>query len=416
MFTVGVTGTKGKTSTTWLLAAAMRAAGHSTLNLGTTGVWLDDEAIRRGKTFSDFLATLQWAASRGCRHAAIELTSLALAQGYASAWRFDLGVFTNLSPDHFQTHGSWEHYLAAKAQLFVQLGPGRVAVLNAGDPAAMLLDQAIPADVERRWFYAAHRGEQRHAAELAAVEIEVSLAGTRVRLEPSPAAEALGGELHTAMIGEVFGENALAAALAGLACGLPGEAIVRGLAACPVVPGRFELVSRASEPVIVVVDYAHSPDSLAHTCTTAGKLAGEHRVIVVFGAGGNSTPEKREPMGEAVGSHADLAIVTSDNPRDEDPQAIAAMLLVGLARGRRARVLVELDRERAIGLALAQAEPGDVIVIAGKGHEQGQVARGQTRPFSDVEVARRLLDQQFASSEPSTQSANMSQSHDSGIS
>lgn len=388
MFTFGVTGTNGKTSTTRLLAAALRAAGHSTLEVGTLGVWLDDEVVRRGKSFSDFLATMQYAASRDCRHVALELTSLGLAQGYARAWRCDLGVFTNLSPDHFQTHGSWEHYLAAKAQLFIHLGPGRTAVLNAGDPHALFLDQAIPADVERRWFHAPGRGERLHAADLAAVHVEVSTSGTRVQLEPSLAAEALGGELNVAMIGEVFGENALAAALAGLAYGLPGEAIVRGFATCPIMPGRFELVSR--EP-IVAIDYAHSPDALLHTCTTARRLAGEHSVIVVFGAGGNSTPEKREPMGEVVGAQADLAIVTNDNPRDEDPQAIAAMLLAGLERGGRARVLVELDRERAIASALEQAEAGDVIVIAGKGHEEGQVVRGQIQPFSDLAVARRLI-------------------------
>ncbi|MFV8752321.1 Mur ligase family protein [Nannocystaceae bacterium ST9] len=388
MFSFGITGTNGKTSTTHLLAAILRAAGHSTLNLGTLGLWLDDEPIARGKTFSDFLATMQYVASRGCRHAAIELTSLGLAQGYARAWRFDMGVFTNLSPDHFKTHGSWEHYLAAKAQLFVQLGPGRTAVFNAGDPSSLMIDQATPADVERRWFHAPHRGERLHAAELAAREIEVSITGTRVRLVPSPAAEALGGELHTAMIGEVFGENALAAALAALAHGLPGEAIVRGLASCPVAKGRFEVIAHAP---IVAIDYAHSPDALLHTCATARRLAGDHRVIVVFGAGGDSTPEKREPMGELVGSHADLAIVTNDNPRNEDPQAIAAMLQAGLRRGDRARTLVELDRERAIALALEQADASDVIVIAGKGHEEGQVVRGRTWPFSDVEVARRLL-------------------------
>jgi UDP-N-acetylmuramoyl-L-alanyl-D-glutamate--2,6-diaminopimelate ligase len=394
MFTFGVTGTNGKTSTTRLIAAALRAAGHSTLEIGTLGVRLDDEVVRRGKSFSDFLATMQYAASRGCRHAAIELTSVGLADGYARVWRCDLGVFTNLSPDHLQTHGTWENYLAAKAQLFVHLGPGRTAVLNAGDPHALFLDQAIPADVERRWFHAPGRGERLHPADLAAAQVEVSIAGTRVQLEPSPAAEALGGMLEVAMIGEVFAENALAAALAALTYGVPAEAILRGFATCPTVPGRFELASR--EPSvpnmpIVAIDYAHSPDALFHTCATARRLAGEHAVIVVFGAGGNSTPEKREPMGEVVGAHADLAIVTSDNPRDEDPQAIAAMLLAGLQRGGRSRVLVELDRERAIATALEQANAGDVIVIAGKGHEQGQVVRGQTSPFSDLAVARRLL-------------------------
>jgi UDP-N-acetylmuramoyl-L-alanyl-D-glutamate--2,6-diaminopimelate ligase len=146
-FSFGVTGTNGKTSTVWMIAAALRAASLSALRISTLGVDLDGEARPRGKRYTDFLAVLTEAASRGCRHAVIETTSRALGEGYARLWRFDLGVFTNLSVDHFGTHGSWEHYLAAKAQLFMHLGPGRTAVLNAADPHALFLDQAIPADV-----------------------------------------------------------------------------------------------------------------------------------------------------------------------------------------------------------------------------------------------------------------------------
>lgn len=391
MFSFGITGTKGKTSTTRMLAAILRAAGHSTLEIGTLGAWIDDVAIPRGKSFSDFLATCQYALSRGARHAALELTSLALAQGYARAWRVDMGVFTNLSPDHLQTHGSWEHYLAAKAQLFVHLGPGRSAVLNAGDPHVAMLEQVIPRDVERRWFHAPQRGEALATPELAAATIELSRAGTRVVLAPSPLASSLGGALWVPTIGEVFGENALAAALAGHAYGLPSAAIVEGLAGCPPIPGRFEVVSGPDQP-LVAIDYAHTPDALERTCTSARTLAGhEGRLIVVFGAGGDATPSKREPMGEAVGRLADLAIVTNDNPRDEDPESIAAMLLAGLRRGRRATIERELDRQRAIARALELATSRDVVVIAGKGHEQGQQIRGQVQPFADAEVARRLL-------------------------
>ncbi len=392
LFTVGVTGTNGKTSTTWMIAAAVRAAALSTLRISTLGVALDDEAWPRGKTFTDFLGVLERAAARGCRHAVIEATSLALAQGYARSWRFDLGVFTNLSPDHFATHGSWEHYLAAKAQLFILLGPGRTAVLNAADPHALYIDQAIPADVERRWFAAPGRGERLRDADLEAASVEVSAAGTRVLLQPSLAATALGGVLETRMIGEVFAENALAAALAGLAAGLPPDAVARGIAACPVVPGRFELLGHGEDRATIVIDYAHSPDALVHTCTTARRLAGgAGRVIVVFGAGGDATPSKRAPMGAAVGARADLAIVTSDNPRDEDPAAIAAAVVEGL-RGGRASWTVVLDRKAAITRAIYEARAGDVVVIAGKGHEQGQVIRGRSLPFSDAEVARSCLD------------------------
>ncbi len=389
MFTVGVTGTNGKTSTTHMLAAAFAAAGHSTLRISTVGVDLDGQPLPRGKRFANFLATMQLAADRGCRHAVVEATSRGLAQGYARAWRFDLGVFTNLSPDHITTHGSWEHYLAAKAQLFVHLGPGCTAVLNATDVHAAFLDQAMPSDVVRHYFAGSEqRGPKHHEADLEAARIEVTPTGTRVELHASPLAEQLGGELHTRMVGTVFGENALAAALAGLAAGLPGEAVARGIAACPVVPGRFEILVHGERRPIVAVDYAHSPDALVHTCATARALATEPgRVIVVFGAGGEASPEKRTPMGEVVGAGADLAIVTSDNPRNEDPQAIAEMLLVGLRRTR-VQIEVELDRGRAIARALELATPEDVVVIAGKGHETGQVVLGHTAPFSDIDQVR----------------------------
>lgn len=391
LLSIGVTGTNGKTSTTWMICAALRAAALSVLRISTLGVALDDAALPRGKRFSDFLATLAGAAAQGCRHAVIEVTSMALAQGYARNWRFDLGVFTNLSAEHFGTHGSWEHYLAAKAQLFMQLGPGRVAVLNAADPHALYIDQAVPADVERRWFAAPNRGEQLREATLAAARFELGPHGTRVHLAPSATATALGGVLTTRMVGEVFGENALAAALAALAAGIPADAVARGIAECPIVPGRFEVLDHGADRPTVAVDYAHSPDALLHTCATARRLAGDRRVIVVFGAGGGQTPAKLQAMGEAVGERADLAIVTSDNPRDDDPAHIAAALIQGLRVGGRARWELELDRAAAISGALATAGAGDVVIVAGKGHERGQVARGRTAPFSDVEVVQRRL-------------------------
>ncbi len=390
-FSVGVTGTNGKTSTVWMIAAALRAAARSALRISTLGVDLDGELLPRGKRYADFLAVLADAAGRGCHHAVIETTSLALARGYARQWRFDLGVFTNLSADHFGTHGSWEHYLAAKAQLFMHLGPGRSAVLNAADPHALFLDQAIPTDVVRRWFAAPGRGPRLHPADLEAAAIELDPSGTRVQLVPSPAADALGGALRTRMVGEVFAENALAAALAGLAAGLPGDAVARGIAACPVVPGRFEVLAHGPGLATIAVDYAHSPDALARTCATARRLAGAHQVILVFGAGGGNTADKLHEMGAAVGATADLAILTSDNPRDDDPATIATALQAGLHAGQRAQSEVMLDRGHAIARALTIASAGDVIVIAGKGHEQGQVAHGRSAPFSDVEAVRRGL-------------------------
>ena len=394
MFTVGVTGTNGKTSTTHLIASIFRAAKHSTLRVGTLGVDLDGEALPRGKRFTDFLATMEQAATRGCRHAVLEATSHGLAQGYAKAWRFDLGVFTNLSPDHFKTHGSWEHYLAAKAQLFVHLGPGRTAVLNAADRHALFIDQAMAKDIVRRYYAAPSRGPSLTPADLEAAGVELSPDGTRILLRESDTAAAFGGALSTQMIGAVFSENALAAALAGLAGGIAPAVVREGLANCPVVPGRFEVLDHGDDRACVVVDYAHSPDALVHTCATARALTRPGgRVLLVFGAGGDASSDKREPMGEVVGTGADWALVTNDNPRTEDPEQIAAMLVRGLERGT-AETAIELDRRRAIVRALEQSRAGDVLVIAGKGHETGQVVGNELRPFSDVEVVRGLLGHQ----------------------
>jgi UDP-N-acetylmuramoyl-L-alanyl-D-glutamate--2,6-diaminopimelate ligase len=212
--------------------------------------------------------------------------------------------------------------------------------------------------------------------------------GTEIALAPSPLAEALGGSLRIGHVGEIFAENALAAAGAALAAGLPGAAVRAGLSACEPVPGRFEVLGRAP---VVAVDYAHTPDALARTCATARRLAGAGRVIVVFGAGGETDAGKREPMGEAVGAAVDVAVVTTDNPRHEDPAQIAAALRAGLERGGRARVVEEPERARAIAAAIELARPGDVVVVAGKGHESGQTIGDETLPFSDREVVARLL-------------------------
>jgi UDP-N-acetylmuramoyl-L-alanyl-D-glutamate--2,6-diaminopimelate ligase len=388
-FTIGVTGTNGKTSTTLLVAAALRAAGHSTLVETTLGYTLDGEALDVPRTLTGYLAAFERAHTAGCRHAAVEVTSQALAQGYAKRWRFDLGVFTNLTRDHLAVHGSWEHYLASKAQLFVHLAPGRFAALNAADETSLLLDQVTPPDVKRLWYASPTRGELVHEPDLVAESVEPSARGTLVKLAPSALADQLDGTLETRLIGEVFAENALAAAAATLAAGLDPAAVKRGIAECPPIPGRFEVV--ASEPALVAVDYAHTPDALARTCDTARRLAGKSRVIIVFGAGGGADGEKRAPMGRAVGERADLAIITTDNPRDEDPKEIARELAKGCRRGGRAYVTLEPDRRAAIQRAVDGTRAGDVVVVCGKGHEKGQVVGKQTLPFSDLEEARRAL-------------------------
>ncbi|HVU05572.1 MAG TPA: UDP-N-acetylmuramyl-tripeptide synthetase [Polyangiaceae bacterium] len=388
-FTVGVTGTNGKTSTTMLVAAALRAAGHRVLSETTIGYWLDDEPMPVPRTVGGFLSALDVSARRGARHAAIEVTSEALARGAAKEWRFDLGVFTNLSHDHISSHGSFEHYLASKAQLFVHLGPGRTAVLNAADETSLLLDRAIPPDVVRRWYQSPTRGPKLRAADLAAASVRLDEEGTHATLEPGPLADALGGVLSTRLVGHVFAENALAAALAALSAGVPGADVARGIAALPGVPGRFEILLRSP---LCAVDYAHTPDALARTCDAARELATARggQVLVVFGAGGGRDKEKREPMGRAVGERAEYALVTNDNPRHEDPNDIARAVAAGARRGGRAHVEVVLDRREAIRRALERAKPADVVVVAGKGHERGQIAGADTAAFSDADVVREL--------------------------
>ncbi|MCB9565929.1 MAG: UDP-N-acetylmuramyl-tripeptide synthetase [Myxococcales bacterium] len=372
---VGVTGTKGKSTTTALVAAALGADGHPVLSATTVGYAIGGAPAPRPADWDAFLALAEEAQRRGCRRAAIEVTSMALARGHARRWRFDVGVFTNLAEDHLHTHGSYEHYLASKAQLFIHLGPGRTAVLNAADPVSELLGQVIPADVERLWYASPSRGPALRSPALAPAAITSSLAGTRIALAPSRLAASLGGALEITMIGEVFAEDALAAAGAALAAGIPGELVRAGIAAAPPLPGRFEVVARAP---IVVVDYAHTADALARVAADARRLVGEGRLIVVVGAGGGTDPGKRGPMGEAVGLVADRVIVTSDNPRDEDPRAIAAALAAGARRGGRAAVEVVIDRRAAIAAGLAGAGAGDLVLLAGKGHEATQTIGGRT--------------------------------------
>jgi len=390
LFTVGVTGTNGKTSTTLLIAEVLRSTGTRVAVETTIGA-AHESGQFRPRNESRFFDRMQAAARLGIARLAIEVTSEALAGGWAKRWRFDLGVFTNLSQDHLDAHGSFEHYLASKAQLFVHLGPGRHAILNAADPAALLLNQVIPSDVTRLWYASPKRGPFLIEPDLAVREIVTTAEGTEISLAPSRLAEALGGHLRTPLVGAVFAENALAAACVGLALQMEPSKVREGIAALGRVPGRFEIVARAP---VVVVDYAHTPDALERTCQAAREVAislGSSRVLVVFGAGGNRDPSKREPMGEAVGANADFALVTSDNPRREDPTAIANAVATGCRRRSRFEVIVELDRRRAIERAIELARPNDVVVICGKGHETGQIIQDETIPFDDAEVARQIL-------------------------
>jgi UDP-N-acetylmuramoyl-L-alanyl-D-glutamate--2,6-diaminopimelate ligase len=380
--TLGVTGTNGKTTTTAWAAAALRAGtGAPVVRATTVGVFLDDELLDVPPTYDGFLAAMRATLDRGGRAAAIELTSEALAVGFATAWPVRVGVFTNLTHDHLDAHGTPEHYLASKAQLFVHLPPGGAAVLNGCDPASALLAEVLPEGVRVLRYGTPSRGEPLAPLDLEATRVETSWRGTRVELR---AAEGdFPAEIAVRAIGEVYAENALAALLGAVASGVPARVAEEAIAAAPPPPGRFEVVG---ERPYLVVDYAHSPDSLGRAVVAAKRLC-QGRVTVVFGAGGDRDRKKREPMGAAAAA-ADRVIVTSDNPRREDPAAIAREIRAGLAG--HADVATILDRGEAIAAAVEAAGPDDVVLVAGRGHETEQIFADGPRPFSDVEVLKRL--------------------------
>ncbi len=379
LVSIGVTGTNGKTSTTGFVAAAV-SCGRPVVRAVTTGYYLGDDAVDAPNSYQGFLAAMRAGLDAGARHAAVEMTSEALAHGFIRAWPCHVGVFTNLTRDHLNWHGTAEHYLASKAQLFMHLPPGGAAVLNGCDPASELLAEVVPASVRVIRYGVPSRGDPLGPLDLEAATVTVSWGGTHLTLRPS---DLLGPQcsLSIRAIGDVQAENVLGALGAAIACGVPAHEALVGLASAKPPPGRFEVV--ATEPY-VVVDFAHTPDALLRTLRTARNLC-LGRLTVVFGAGGNRDREKRPMLGEAA-TVADRVILTSDNPRDEDPAQIAAAIREGLVG--HGCVQEILDRRQAIHEALEGAMQRDVVVIAGKGHETGQRVGTEELPFSDADVVR----------------------------
>ena len=371
--TVGVTGTNGKTTTTSMIAAIVAASGEPAARVTTLGAWVGDERVTGTDLVDEFLVTVERAVACGVTTIAVEMTSKALAAGVARKWRPEVGVVTNVTRDHLDVHGTPEAYLAAKAQIVIALAPGGTAVLNGDDPAVALLGELVPEGVAVRRF---SLRDQR--CEMMVDRVDVSPTGTRLAVAGQ-------GTIELGVIGAVHAQNAMAAALAAQALGYSADAIRRGLAAFVGVPGRFEVISR--DP-LVIVDYAHTPDGLVGTLATARAIAS--RVICVFGCGGNRDRGKRPEMGAVADGAADVVVLTTDNPRREDPQTIAAEIRAGVPNPR-AQWIVELDRARAVELAVAMARPTDIIVIAGKGHEQVQELLGATLPFADAAVARAAI-------------------------
>lgn len=360
MHVVGVTGTSGKTTTTHLIGSVMEAHGWSTAVIGTlSGPRTTPEA-------PELQARLAQELAAGRDAVAMEVSSHALALRRVRATSFAVAVFTNLSHDHLDFHGDLDAYFAAKAELFTP-AYARSAVVNLDDPRGREL--------------AARRLVPTSGYSLAdAGDLVVETTRSRFTWHGISVELPFGGRFNVS--------NALAAATAGLALGISEDSIAAGLSAAPAVPGRFEPIEEG-QPFAVLVDYSHKPDALARALEAAREGAPGGRVILVFGAGGDRDATKRPEMGQVAARLADRVLLTSDNPRGEDPIAIIDAVRSGMAAD--ADVTVEPDRATAIALAVGEAQPGDVVVIAGKGHEAVQIVGDRSIPFDDREIARTAL-------------------------
>ena len=366
--TVGVTGTNGKTTVTQLVAAILEAAGRPTEVIGTLG------GTRTTPESPDLQMYLAEAVDAGRRAVAMEVSSHALTQHRVDAIRFDVAAFTNLSRDHLDHHGTMEDYFEAKAALF---SPEhcRHAVVLADDPwGARLLERLDPGTTS-----AVHRDEA------GAVELRIGSSGFSWR----------GRTVDLPLTGRFNVDNALVAAAVAVALGVDEDLVVAGLDAASVVPGRMEVVGDGA-PVAVVVDYAHTPAGLDEALRAVRTLSGGGRVVCLFGCGGDRDHGKRPEMGAVATALADVVVLTSDNPRSEEPDAIIDQVRAGMDG--RAEVFVEPDRAEAVRIAIGLAHPGDVVLLAGKGHETTQTTGSATVPFDDRVAAADALAGRFGAS------------------
>ncbi|HEX7088600.1 MAG TPA: UDP-N-acetylmuramoyl-L-alanyl-D-glutamate--2,6-diaminopimelate ligase [Longimicrobiales bacterium] len=372
----GVTGTNGKTTTVWLLRHVL-AGGRPSASLGTLGVIGADGAPVPGTESLttpgpvQLARTLRELVDAGVRAVAMEVSSHALDQGRVSGLRFDAAVFTNLSRDHLDYHGTVEAYRDAKLSLAGLLRAGGVVVYNADEPAWA----ALPARVSRALSFSVGG-----TADVHAVNLEIGPQGARFDLVAAGQA----APVVLPLLGAFNVQNALGAAGAALGLGIPLEEVAARLRTVPQVPGRLERI--ADSPCPVLRDYAHTPDALERVLAALRPLV-KGRLIVVFGAGGDRDRGKRPLMGAAVQRYADVPIVTSDNPRTEAPEAIIDDIVTGMSGD----YVREVDRRRAIALALSMARADDVVLLAGKGHETYQVVGTEKRPFDEREIVRALV-------------------------
>jgi UDP-N-acetylmuramoyl-L-alanyl-D-glutamate--2,6-diaminopimelate ligase len=382
----GVTGTNGKTTTAFLLEAMLRSVERTCVLIGTIETHVGNEVRVSPHTTPesrDVLEIFSDGVKAGATEAVMEMSSHALEQ--ERVWRLpvDVAMFTNLTQDHLDYHGTMENYFAAKARLFEGVGSPspRVAVINGDDPYGKRLI------MENRASQLMTYGLEPLSGDYRAEEIKLRAGETRFIFK-TPNGDA---PVRSSLTGRVNVYNLLAASCAALARGLALEEIVAGAASGAQVPGRFEVVP-SSNNLTVVVDYAHTDDALRNLISLARELVKERggKVITLFGCGGDRDKTKRPRMGKAAGEGSDLVVLTSDNPRSEDPMTIIDEALAGV-RETTTRCVVEKDRAAAIGIAIRGARVGDIVLLAGKGHEKIQILRDGTVPFDDVAQAAGVL-------------------------
>jgi len=390
----GVTGTNGKTTVTYLLEGILRAAGRTPAVIGTIDYRLGGRLLRKGLTTPfphELQAVMAESSAMGATDLVMEVSSHSAAQGRIAGVRFDLGIFTNLTRDHLDFHGDMESYFAAKARFFREYLPAggkRTGIaLNGDDPYGERLANEFPSATT----FGFSRAWDVHPEEMG-----MTWDGTRMRLA-TPAGPL---ELRTRLIGAHNVSNIMAAAAGSLLLSVPPEAVAAGIASVGAIPGRLEPIGN-DRGLHVFVDYAHTPDGMDRVLTTLRGLA-EARLITVFGCGGNRDRGKRPEMGRVAALRSDVVIVTSDNPRDEEPDAIIGEIVPGLAyegfvearepvSWREGYFLSISDRKAAIAAAMSLAEAGDTVAIVGKGHEDVQIIGERRLPFDDRQAVRDVL-------------------------
>jgi UDP-N-acetylmuramoyl-L-alanyl-D-glutamate--2,6-diaminopimelate ligase len=392
LFLVGVTGTNGKTTISYFLESVFKLAGRRPGVMGTVNYRYGRQVIPAPNTTpqaADVYRILHAMTRERCDTAVMEVSSHALSYGRVRGLEFDCAIFTNLTQDHLDYHKTMEAYFEAKTKLFSGLGPGekrgqKFAIINIDDAWGRKMVARAPGATVVTYG-------MDEKADIRAQNIRASSAGAEFVLVTPQGRR----KISVPHVGLHNIYNILATAGAALSAGIPFDTVVQGLHQTPMAPGRLEKVD-AGQPFAVVVDYAHTDDALRNVITALRELK-PARLVTVFGCGGDRDRAKRPLMGDAASGLSDYVFVTSDNPRSEDPQRIALDIEVGIRRQHRNNYQVVIDREQAIAAAVSMAQKGDIVLIAGKGHENYQIIGDQTIHFNDVEIARKYL-QQYTSS------------------